>query len=52
MLLFLFSSSEFGKNADSLGGDKGFLVDIKFCLATIGVCVFRASASVGALFYL
>ena len=33
-----------------LDRNKGFLVDIKFCLATIGVCVFRAPASVGALF--
>ena len=34
----------------SQNGMRGIFVSICFCVATIEVCVFRASASVGALF--
>ena len=42
---------EFDKNANSIYESVGYaLLHIKVCLATIGVCVFCALASVGALF--
>ena len=41
---------EFSKNANSAAIVE-FLPFVVFCLATIGVCVFRALTSVGALFY-
>lgn len=42
--------AEFSKNANSAYvGTVSVLY--KNCLATVGVCVFRASASAGALFY-
>jgi len=44
---------EFGKNVNSMRWSQKrlYLCAISICLATIGVCVFRALASVGALFY-
>ena len=33
---------EFGKNANSTGRMYGFPMFVEFCVAAIGVCVFRA----------
>ena len=53
--LYPFSSClhiEFGKNANSIYVSAVTLISRKVSLATIGVCVFCALASVGALFIL
>ncbi len=48
----LLSIMVFGKNANSIYiGMSKIRTAYKTCLATVGVCVFRALTSVGALFY-
>ena len=49
---FLLHSSKMNliKMQIPLDGCKSFLCVVKICVATIGVCVFYASASVGAFF--
>ena len=43
---------EFDKNANSVGGMCFNTHSIKLCFATVGVCVFYASAPAGAFFNL
>lgn len=47
----LYSFIEFGKNANSIYVSTVIRTMRKICVATIGVCVFRALTSVGALIY-
>ncbi len=55
LLQYFFTSYlrfEFGKNANSINVNIGVKSILrKICLATVGVCVFRALISIGALFY-
>ena len=52
MLIFAHTNSvEFDKNADSVYVGVFILISHKVSLATVGVCVFCAFTSVGALFY-
>ncbi len=48
---FAVSILEFGKNANSIYVGTVNRTIRKVCFATVGVCVFRALTSVGALFY-
>ena len=54
IIIFFFQKSfyEFDKNADSIYGFWYYTYSHKVSLATIGVCVFCAAASVVALFVL